>query len=78
MDTLSHLLGMDRGGHMGDMMLESLSFFTTSEDVDEVVTIKPVDAGDGLSLDFLLILLRRDLTTGVLELLGDISADLSM
>ena len=57
---------MDRGGHMGDMMLESLSFFTTSEDVGEV------------SLDFLLVLLRRDLTTGVFELLGDISADILM
>ena len=74
MDTLSHLLGMD----MGDTMLESLSFFTTCEDVEEVVAIKQVEAGDGLSLDFLLVLLRRDLTTGVLELLGDISADLAM
>ena len=75
---MSHLLGMDRVRHMGDMVLESLSFFTTSEDVEEVVAIKPVEAGDGLSLDFLLVLLRRDLTTGVLELLGYISADLSM
>ena len=31
-----------------------------------------------VAVDFLLILLRRDLTTGVLEFLGDISADLSM
>ena len=75
---MSHLLGMDRGGHMGDMMLESLSFFTTCEDVEEVVAIKQVEAGDGLSLDFLLVLLRRDFTTGVLELLGDISADLAL
>ena len=44
---MSHLLGMD----MGDMMLESLSFFTTCEDVEEVVAIKPVEAGDGLSQD---------------------------
>ena len=66
---------MDKGGHK---MLESLFFFTTSEDVEEVVAIKQVEAGDGLSLDFLLVLLRRDLTTGVLELLGDISADLAM
>ena len=71
MDTLSHLLGMDKGGHKGDMVLESLSFFTNSGDVEEVVAIKPVEAGDGLSLDFLLVLLWRDLTTWVLELLRD-------
>ena len=49
---------MDRGGHLADMVVESLSFFITSEDVEEVVAIKPVEARDGLSLDFLLVLLR--------------------
>ena len=39
--------GEDRGGHMGNKVLESLSFFTTSEAVEEVVAIKPVEAGDG-------------------------------
>ena len=61
---------------MGDIVA-SLSFFTISTlEEEEVPAIKPVEAGDGLSPDFLLVLLRRDLTTGVLELVGDISAGL--
>ena len=75
---MSHLLGMDKGGHMGDMVLESLSFFTTSEDLEEVVAIKPVEAGDGLSLDYLIVLLRRDFTTGVPGLVGDILAEFAL
>jgi hypothetical protein len=68
---------MDMGGHMGDMVEGSLSFFTINEE-EEVPAIKPVEAGDGFSPDFLLVLLRRDLTTGVLELVGDISAGLAL
>ena len=44
-DTLSGLLGMDMGGHIGDKV-PSMSFFAIIDKEEEVPAIKPVDAGD--------------------------------
>ena len=38
---------MDMGGHMGDTVPSSLSFFAIREKEEEVPAIKPVEPGDG-------------------------------